>query len=215
MLIHKQIIAIMSDVKSIAKTQQGDGFQFRGIDDVQNALHPLFQKHKIFCTTETTAQSHNNAGKTIIEAKFSFYAEDGSCVSSTTRGESIDKGEHGTAKALSVAQRIALVQMFMIPTADGLPFLTPHLYKKAHERIKAGDFQLYFKLELQYRLTNDQKEELRKLINAPIPNKLTQTHNECLNALCKLRGMEAWIGDRKMKELFQETVYPTIDKYKK
>jgi hypothetical protein len=30
-------------------------------------------------------------------------------------------------------------------------------------------------------------------------------------ALCKLRGIEAWIGDREMTVLFQSTVYPTIE----
>jgi len=33
-----------------------------------------------------------------------------------------------------------------------------------------------------------------------------------MNALKTLQGMEAWIGDKAMKELFQKTVYPAIEK---
>ena len=165
MLIHKKILAVMGDIKAIAKTNQADGFQFRGVEDIHNALFPLFQRHGIFCTPETQSHQTNAVGKTIVECKFTFYAEDGSCVSATTRGEAIDaKGDKGSTIAQSIANRIALTQMFLIPTQDDIPFISPHLYAKAKERIKGGDFALYFKLEGQYRLKNEQKEELQKLI---------------------------------------------------
>lgn len=35
---------------------------------------------------------------------------------------------------------------------------------------------------------------------------------DLLEALESIRGIEAWIGDPKMKKLFQKKVYPTIDK---
>lgn len=35
---------------------------------------------------------------------------------------------------------------------------------------------------------------------------------ELLEALESLRGIEAWISDREMKEMFQRKVYPIIDK---
>ena len=172
--IHKQILAVMGDIRAIGKTKKTDGtdgFQFRGIDDLYNALNPLFQKHRIFCTTEVLSHHTNGMGRTLIEAKFNFFAEDGSSVSSTTRGEIQDKGDKGTASALSIAHRIALTQMLLIPTEDGTPFMTPHLFAKAKDRIKGGDFQLYFKIEGMYRMTNEQKSELQKLISIPIPGK--------------------------------------------
>ncbi len=154
----------MTDIKAISKKQQADGFQFRGIEDVYNALHPLFQTHQIFCTPETLSHQTNGLGKTIVEVKFVFYAEDGSSVSATTRAEALDKTDKGTTIALSIAHRIALTQMFLIPTESDIPFITPHLYAKAKERIKSGDFQLFFKLEGQYRRDQEQKQELHKLI---------------------------------------------------
>lgn len=34
-----------------------------------------------------------------------------------------------------------------------------------------------------------------------------------LIALKRLKGIEAWIGDAKMKEYFQKTVYPILDEH--
>ena len=164
MMIHKQILAVQADLKSIPKTQQADGYQYRGIEDVCNAISPLFQKHSIFCVPETLSHQTNNLGKTIVECKFSFFASDGSFISATTRGEAIDKGDKGSTIAQSIAHRIALTTLFSIATSDSTPWITPHLYAKAKSRISDGDFQLFFKLDGQYRLTNDQKSELQKLI---------------------------------------------------
>ena len=167
MMIHKKILAVMIDIKSIGKTQKAggpDGFNFRGVEDLYNSLNPLFQKHGIFCTTEVLSHQTNGMGKTIVEVKFQFFAEDGSFVASTTRGEIQDKGDKGTASALAIAHRVALVQMFLIPTDDGIPFITPHLFEKASKRIKDGDFALYFKLAEQYRLTKEQILTLQSFI---------------------------------------------------
>lgn len=165
-LIHQKILAVMREMKAIAKSQKSDdgGFQYRGVDDVYNALSPLFKQHGIFSTTETLSHSTNGLGKTLVEARFNFFAEDGSSVSCTTRGEALDKGDKGTTIALSIAHRISLTQMFMIPTESDLPWITPHLMDKARGRIKGGEFGLYFKLEGMYRMNKEQKEELQKLI---------------------------------------------------
>lgn len=164
MLIHKQILAVQSELKPIIKSRQADGFQYRGIEDVCNALSPLFSKHSIFCVPETLAHQTNAVGKTIVECKFSFFASDGSCISATTRGEAVDKGDKGSTIAQSIAHRIALTTIFSIATDDSTPWLTPHLYSKSKERISNGDIGLYWKLEAQYRLTNEQKAELQKII---------------------------------------------------
>jgi len=163
-LIHKKILAVMADVSAIGKTNQAEGFRFRGADDIYNALNPLFQKHGIFCTSTVLAQQGNDKGKTILEAKFDFFAEDGSYVSSTTRGESVNKDDKGSTIAQTIAHRIALTQMFLLPTDNHLPWMTPHQITKARERISNGDFQLYFKLEETYRMKKEDKDELRKLI---------------------------------------------------
>ena len=151
-LIFSKIIKVMKEIKAIGKNQTDAEkfFSFRGIDDIANGLHPLFQNNGIFMTTEVLSHQTNGVGKTIVSAKFSFFAEDGSSVSSTITGESLDKGEYGTAKALSVAQRIALTQMFLIPT-DDREWLTQPQFQKALLRINAGE-DLMEKLKEQYRI---------------------------------------------------------------
>lgn len=162
-LIYSKIIAVMKEIKAIGKNQTDAEkfFSFRGIDDIANGLHPLFQNHGIFMTTEVLSHQTNAVGKTVVSAKFSFFAEDGSLVSSTITGESIDKGEHGTAKALSVAQRIALTQMFLIPT-DDREWLAQPQFQKALLRINGGDKELLPKLQKEYRIKADHLKMLQE-----------------------------------------------------
>lgn len=42
--------------------------------------------------------------------------------------------------------------------------------------------------------------------------KLIAAAPDMFEVLCKLRGIEAWITDREMKELFQKNIYPVIQK---
>ena len=48
--IHQAMAAILAEIPSIGKDNRNkdQGFQYRGIDDVYNALHPLLAKHKVF-----------------------------------------------------------------------------------------------------------------------------------------------------------------------
>ena len=52
--IHAAMLAVMEEVGAIGKTSknQQQGFMFRGIDAVYNALHPAFVKHGVFVATE-------------------------------------------------------------------------------------------------------------------------------------------------------------------
>lgn len=164
-MIHKQIIAVMRNIKAVSKNHQGEGFVFRSIDDIYGAVHPLFQKYGIFCVPETLSHQTNALGKTIVECKFTFFAEDGSSISSTTRGEALDKiGSQGTQMAMSIAHKCALVQMFMIPTVADLPWLSPLQFKKALSRITAGDNELYNKIDKVYQMKDEQRKELKNIL---------------------------------------------------
>lgn len=170
-MIYKQILAVQNDIKAISKTQKtegANGFQFRGIEEVYNSVQPLFQKHKIFCTPKiisTDNSQRSSSGRISMDVEFSFFAEDGSSISATTRAECVDKtGDKGATICQSIAHRIAITQIFCIPTADGLPFLTPIQMARALDRIKAGDFQLYFKIEKQYKMKDEEKIKLQQAI---------------------------------------------------
>jgi hypothetical protein len=126
--IYQKIIDIMRDVEVITKDKKNveQGWNFRGIDDMYNALHPLFKKHGVFITSEVLKELREERltknGKTLIWAlldmKFTFYAADGSSVSSIMKGEAMDSADKASNKAESAALKYALMQMFLIPTEN-------------------------------------------------------------------------------------------------
>jgi hypothetical protein len=129
-MIYKKLIAILQEVDAIGKNKKnlGQGYMFRGIDDMYNAIHPLFSKNGVFITSEVlnSKREERQAAKggnliyTIVTCKFNFYAEDGRSVSSTLDGEAMDSGDKSTNKAMSAALKYALMQMFLIPTEEKL-----------------------------------------------------------------------------------------------
>jgi len=126
--IYSALIAVMREVSEIKKGQknQQQGFMFRGIDEVMNELHSLFAKNGIIILPEilqkntTTAQTKSGGIMYHVElnCKFSFIAEDGSQVEAVGAGEAMDSGDKGTSKALSIALKYVLLQMFLIPTQE-------------------------------------------------------------------------------------------------
>ncbi len=127
-LIYQQISKAMSDVEAIGKDRNntGQGYKFRGIDDVYNSLHPILAKHGIFTTTtvmnmqreERPSRSGGIQTWSILTIHFRFYAADGSFVDSTIIGEGMDSGDKASNKAMAVAHKYALMQIFAIPTED-------------------------------------------------------------------------------------------------
>lgn len=129
--IYQTINAIMAELEPVGKntknTQQG--FMYRGVDAVMNAMAPLFSKHKLFVVPEVINQlreeRQTSKGNTliysIITMKYTFFAEDGSSVSSIVIGEGMDSGDKATNKAMSIAFKYACFQLFCIPTEETSP----------------------------------------------------------------------------------------------
>ena len=128
MQIYKAMSAIMNDMAAIGKNQknQQQGFNYRGIDQVYNVLHPLLAKHKVFTTPEVLAKDRDervNAKGTVLafvtlRIKYTFWCEDGSSVSCTDEGEGMDSGDKASNKAMAIGHKYALLQTFCIPTED-------------------------------------------------------------------------------------------------
>lgn len=126
--IYQNIIKAMNEVNSISKDNynQLQKFKFRGIDDVMNAMHPILSKNNIFVAPEVEdfsreERTSKNGGLiiyTIATIKFTFYAEDGSNIVVKVIGEAMDSGDKGMNKAMSIAYKYALFQVFCIPTED-------------------------------------------------------------------------------------------------
>lgn len=126
--IFKAIADTMKDVGAVGKdsTNTTQGFKYRGIDAVMNALNPAMAKHGIFVAPEILEQTReertNSRGTTLIysicKIKYTFYADDGSSVSATVIGEGMDSGDKATNKAMSIAFKYACFQVFCIPTEE-------------------------------------------------------------------------------------------------
>jgi hypothetical protein len=128
MEIYKAIAEIQRELDAIGKTKQNkqQGFNFRGIDDVYNALHPLLAKHGVFTVPEVLEdRSEDRQTKSggqliyrILRMKYTFYAIDGSSVAAVVIGEGMDSGDKASNKAMSIAHKYAFFQVFSIPTEE-------------------------------------------------------------------------------------------------
>lgn len=128
--IYASINAIQKDLnkKGIGKEHknQTQGYNFRGIDDVYQALAPLLASHGVCImprmTARTMTERQTQKGGILfsvcVEAEFDFVSsEDGSRHTVKTFGEAMDSGDKATNKAMSAAYKYACFQTFAIPVA--------------------------------------------------------------------------------------------------
>lgn len=131
----------MRDISAVGKdsVNQTQGFKYRGIDAVMNALYPVMSKYGLFVTPEVLEQTREERTTTknvwdkdqkkyvekkstllysILKIKYTMYAPDGSSVSCVVVGEGMDSGDKASNKALAVGLKYACFQMFMIPTEE-------------------------------------------------------------------------------------------------
>lgn len=126
--IYSAISNVMKEIGAIGKTSKNtqQGFMFRGIDAVMNAINPALIKNKIFIVPEILEQtreerqtkSGNNLIYSVCRIKYTFYAEDGSSIEAVVIGEGMDSGDKATNKAMSIAFKYACFQVFCIPTEE-------------------------------------------------------------------------------------------------
>ncbi len=132
-----QIPKIMAEIEFIAKDRKNaaQGWTFRGIDDVYNTLHPIMAKHGVFSSSRVVESKREprptrNDGVmtyTIARFVFTFFADDGSSFETEVLGEASDTGDKSSNKAMAVAHKYALLQVFLIPTeGDNDPDFKAH-----------------------------------------------------------------------------------------
>lgn len=126
--IYEAISNVMAEIGAIGKEKknQQQGFMYRGIDDVMNALQPALVKNKVFVTptvTKEIREERTNKNGTLmfytrLEVLYRFYTVDGSYVETVVIGEAMDSGDKATNKAMSIAYKYACFQVFCIPTEE-------------------------------------------------------------------------------------------------
>ena len=133
--IYKLIGDAMREIRAVGKdsVNQTQGFKYRGIDAVMNALNPVMSKLGLFIVPEVLEQTreeresvktyNNKETKTllkysILKIKYTLFAPDGSNVSCVVIGEGMDSGDKASNKAMAVGLKYACFQVFMIPTEE-------------------------------------------------------------------------------------------------
>ncbi len=127
--VYEAINLVMMDISKtgIAKANQNQQqrYNFRGIDDVYNALAPIMANHGLMTlprvlSREVTERQTNN-GKplfyTVVEVEYDFVCvADGSKHTIKVSGEAMDMADKSTNKAMAAAHKYACLQAFCIPT---------------------------------------------------------------------------------------------------
>jgi hypothetical protein len=127
--VYAAIRSVMTDVSKvgIAKNNRNvaQNFNFRGIDDVYNAISPALAKAGLVILPSVVdrhvIERTNSKGTVVffvtLTVDYSFVsAEDGSRHVVRAYGEAMDSGDKATNKAMSAAYKYACFQTFCIPT---------------------------------------------------------------------------------------------------
>lgn len=134
---------------------QQQGYNFRGIDQLYNALSPILAKHQLCILPRiisrdreerVTVKEYNGQRKesvlfyVTVEAEFDFIAAaDGSKHTIRTYGEAMDSGDKATNKAMSAAYKYAAMMAFAIPTeGDNDADATTHEVEPRQSRQEAA-----------------------------------------------------------------------------
>lgn len=165
-MIHTLISRILADVGPVVKDQTADTgrakYNFRGIDQVVNAVNAAFKRHRVYPTSklvefevrDTLTTSQKATREATLRVVFRFTAPDGTFVETEVPGEALDTSDKGTPKAMSVALRIALLQMLLLPTDEPT---TDHEY---HTRDGVGSMSKSTAAMTQHTLTNASLNEI-------------------------------------------------------
>lgn len=139
--VYKSIAAVTGELakSGIAKDSKNDqqGYAFRSIDSVYNALAGLLSKHglcvlprvKARTVTERINQRGTALFYVVVDVDYDIVSsDDGSKHTISVVGEAMDSGDKATNKAMSAAYKYAAIQAFCIPVEGD-----PDADKTTHE----------------------------------------------------------------------------------
>lgn len=126
--IYEALAAVMGDVQGVAKSSRNtdQNYNFRGIDAVVNAVGPVLRKYGVIVVPtavearyrDVTTSRGKPSRECTVMATYRFYGPAFDYIEAAVPGESMDFGDKGAPKAMSVAYRILLLQALCIPTDD-------------------------------------------------------------------------------------------------
>lgn len=123
---------VMADVRSLAKGDRNttQGFNFRGVDAVMNAVGPALREHGVAVVPtgvhEVAADTYTTKGGTVMRdvrlvVSYAITGPAGDTMPGAAAGEASDAGDKATPKAMSVAYRTFLLQALTLPTDERDP----------------------------------------------------------------------------------------------
>ena len=128
-MVYAAISQVMADIgkAGISKDRKNEqqGYKFRGIDDVYNALSGFLSAAGLcvlprVLKREVTERATKNGGVlfyVVLDVEFDLVcAADGSKHTVSVVGEAMDSGDKATNKAMSAAYKYACMEVFCIPT---------------------------------------------------------------------------------------------------
>ena len=128
--------AVMEDVQAIRKGERNkqQGFNFRGIDTVMNAVGPVLRKHRVAVVPtpeDITLTTYQTSGGTtmhsaVVKMRYTIHGPAGDTIVGGAYGEAADAGDKAVSKAESVAYRVFLLQGLTIPTDETDPDAETH-----------------------------------------------------------------------------------------
>lgn len=126
--IYAAMIKVLGSLRAVPKDGWNPHFEYnyRGIDQVFNAVHGPFAEHGVFVVPEVLSREATKVntanGKpglhVVMSVKFTFYGQDGSNFFAVATGEGIDSADKASNKAMQAAFKYCLIQTFCMATVD-------------------------------------------------------------------------------------------------
>lgn len=121
--IYERMVAILKALPAIGKDTQNQAlnFKFRSVDAIINELNPALEKHGVFILPEirsTHVEPKTKGYAATVEVAYHFVADDGSEVVAVVAGEGHDFADKAVSKAMTMAFKTCLGQVFAISTED-------------------------------------------------------------------------------------------------
>ena len=127
---------VMGDVQGIRKGERNNqqGFNFRGIDTVLNAVGPVLRKYGVIIVPEAVSietERYQTAKGAVMQGviahmRYTVIGPEGDSFIGSAYGQASDSGDKAVSKAESVAYRTFLLQALTVPTDEPDPDLSSH-----------------------------------------------------------------------------------------
>jgi hypothetical protein len=126
----QRLIAVKREIGAVGKAERNSaqGFNFRGIDAVLNAVSPALIKHGVVVYPRlvgldkgTATTSKGSIMNTVVVTVEYVFTDGEDEIVTCAPGEAFDSGDKCVAKAMSVAYRTALIQALSLPTDEPDP----------------------------------------------------------------------------------------------